>query len=463
MQVTFGNIIQRNNVLPVHPRKKEDKKSDLIVDMNRATLYDVKYRGLFDYPDATSEDYARLTSITVEDSYKRATYVQPTSGKVFHLLEEERSEDKVKLKVLDERGKFQKFIEVEPKHVVVVDSFFKNKKNNFFKGEEDIILSHGEIVATYLLRTNPWVNYEYIGVDGTDEFLDIKVATREFKKILRDIERGKKVDLINCSFGVPINKNIRHGDDIFEIRANMSQTEEELLEEYIKMNMYQLHQNMAVIKKLKENGVQIFGASGNNGEGSYNTHTLLSEVDGVGALNTDGKIAVYSSSRDKKHTSHYELGDYEMGSTPEGINITGLKGTDIKCLEVGKMLNLTDEDIISKEEFEKMFNEFQEMGLQDENNPKFKKKLSEYSGKLIHMEDYFKLTGEDELPETYKNVGAEKKFYYIKEDGGKISAVKLKSGKIIPFAWCYALRGTSYSTPIRAGKVLLNEMLEGKI
>ena len=150
-------------------------------------------------------------------------------------------------------------------------------------------------------------------------------------------------------------------------------------------------------------------------------------------MSNKGKISSFSGSRSSKYTQHYEKGEYPVTQTPEGVNITGLTGTDIvleKNPFVGKTLGRIrrfiwsvpeESELIQKHGYEKGKNLYKEL------SEKYKK-YNVYSSQL-HFPNA-KYEGDNAIAELYipKNIN---------------------------------ISGTSFSTPTRVAKLALNDMMEG--
>ena len=88
-------------------------------------------------------------------------------------------------------------------------------------------------------------------------------------------------------------------------------------------------QKMYILSDLTSKTRFLTGA-GNSGEDVVSLYLMKTGCEGVGGLNKIGEPDICSSSRNLTLTQHYEPFSFNITTTKEGINITGLKGTDIE-------------------------------------------------------------------------------------------------------------------------------------
>jgi len=74
--------------------------------------------------------------------------------------------------------------------------------------------------------------------------------------------------------------------------------------------------------------VRLLYSSGNEGANKMNAFIALNRVEGVGGLNLLHKVHSKSSAKNSLFTKHYENTEFFATKTSDGINITGLHGTD---------------------------------------------------------------------------------------------------------------------------------------
>ena len=81
-----------NNIPPITRFSTEIGKTAR--RLNQLAIRDLKSEKIeYTFPKATAEDLKRLTSKKIEDTYKRVTWTNPKDGKVYHILEEDRSKE----------------------------------------------------------------------------------------------------------------------------------------------------------------------------------------------------------------------------------------------------------------------------------------------------------------------------------------------------------------------------------
>ena len=273
----------------------------------------------YTFPDATPEDFTRLTSPKIEDSYKRVTWTNPDTNKTYHILEEGRDNGMVQVRILDKNGKFIRNAELKPKNIVIYDIFYS------LRG-----LSHGEVMEVLLKRFNPFANVERLNqFKGFFEYLSkrklsIELEIKRFRELADQMDKGKKVDYISSSLISPVSfkstppkRGIDQRNAIFESGF--------------------IDKREPLFQRILSHGTRIFEAAGNDTAKPKLTITdelAIDGVEGVGSL-INGKVAPDSCSRNSIFTQHYERRDYYPRLSKDrkgnilGINISGLNGTDL--------------------------------------------------------------------------------------------------------------------------------------
>ncbi len=429
--------------------------------MNKIAIHQAKAGEVVrTYPKATPQDLKRLTSETIEDSYSRVEWTNPKDGKVYNLLKQGETKDgKVVVRILDKDGAFIKEAELKPKNVVIVDDIIQ-KENLAFSDKFSLNSTHGDSVQIFMKRNNPFAHYEVIN-NCDDSFLAKFVLPEDklefaIKGLIEKIERGQKIDFINFSWGC--EKSIeeliqKYGEDFFKLLK---------LEQYstMKSEMMKERNLFVLLNKLnklsKEKGIRILNAAGNGGKNSQGLELFFENIEGVGSLNNKGKISEFSASRSSKFTQHYELGEYEITSNPEGINITGIKGTDIPVSHkyhatkfLGEKVNYV---IIPDNLYDKLLATYKNFKKNRQlYHKEWSKLFQEYKQKYL-----FSVKQAEQIGFSNEKV----KCGYIYIPRGLVFSAD-KNGKLIPFISNKDYSGTSFSTPIRAAKLALNDMMEG--
>ncbi len=286
------------------------------------------------FPAASSEDLKLLLSAAPEDILKKCTYTNPKDLKDYHILLKQRNNNgTLTVRILDSDGAFVKEGKIKPKKVIVLDDF-RHKTTGMTYNEKQKI-PHGEVVKHLIIRSNPFNDYEFIDVSKSSKTIS---AASMLKKILERIEAGEKIDAISCSFAKEFTyENL---EDMMGITLkNKSMVEQKkLLQQTIEQykELKDMKKEFELFEKLKAKGVKIFFGSGNgtktiNGEftETLNYNLITNATEGVGALNHEGKIAHYSSSRKSIFTPHYESGNLCIEYRDGGFNISGGAGIDI--------------------------------------------------------------------------------------------------------------------------------------
>ena len=106
-------------------------------------------------------------------------------------------------------------------------------------------------------------------------------------------------------------------------------------------------EELNLLEKHKElgNKIRVFASSGNEGHRKVGILFLNTGFEGVGGLDKKGQVDINSASRNSYFTQHYEPYSFDIYKTKNGINISGLKGTD---LELDDNLFITEGKVIDR-------------------------------------------------------------------------------------------------------------------
>ena len=298
--------------------------------MNKLANSAMKTDGMvYTYSKATPEDLKRLTSRTIEDSYKRVTWTNPKDNKVYHILEEGRKKDKVQVRILDKDGAFVKNAELKPKTIVIFDNFYSPKG-----------ITHGELMETFVKRFNPFANverlahkknlYEMIKYRGK---LPLSLEKKRFTELADKMDKGKQVDYISIS-----EVHLVNAEDVAKKSGDIQK-------QYVAQSPY-LNFVRPLFERILAKGTRILDAAGNENNFAkevVNDRLAIDGIEGIGSLR-GGRIAKDSCSRNSVFTQHYERRDYFPRVSKDengkilGINVTGLEGTDLPITRKTKKL-----------------------------------------------------------------------------------------------------------------------------
>ena len=392
--------------------------------MNKIAIRQIKTPVNRKYEKATVQDYKRLTSEAIEDTYSRVEWTNPKDGKTYNLIKQGMTDDgKIKVRILDAEGAFIKEAELTPKNIIILDNF--QEQTRFFD------LSHGDLVSVYARRYNPFANYIKIQKDLTSPDLHADINA-----VKEAIKREGKADYISFSYSINVKGVKSHKVKISQLPDRMQKL---------------IKQDSSILDNIKEARILCSAGNSNSQESAKNitNHLLVSQerVEGVGALSNSGKIADFSASRNSEITQHYELGEFVPRLTPYGINVTGLKGTDIeinpklfeayrhnplagKSVErVNNLINKIQTEINNlhkeavglfkqKKNISEILNEKQKIDKKIMMYEQRKKKLLDFANQLFRIDGRYEISPEK-------------------------------------------ITGTSFSTPVRSAKLALNDMMEG--
>lgn len=387
--------------------------------MNKTVIRQVKTPVIRTYSEASAQDLKRLTSTTIEDSYSRVEWTNPKDGKVYNILKQGETKDgKIAVRILNENGGFIKEAELTPKTIGIPD--------NFAEKLEDYGLSHGELVATFARRANPFARYVPFELSK-----DMLGQNRELDVVFDYLNKGGKLDYLSCSYG-----------------ANV----------YVKRKLNPEFSKMVspMYDKLSEKGTRVLCSANNSQvpqlakEMSNDILVSNQKVEGVGSLNPrTAKISDFSISRNSSLTQHYEVGEYTPKITPHGVNITGTPGTDIgfysKNLEgyaANPFINKTPERV--KHLLDTINSRIQDIQKSIAELFKSKKPFSE-------------IMKEKTLLEQQQMLYSERRRKVL----DYTCNLSIVDGKLQ--APLMPINGTSFATPVRTAKLALNDMLNGII
>lgn len=381
--------------------------------LNKIALRDIKNPKTFKFPKATKEDLKRLTSSTIEDSYNRVTWTNPKDNQIYHILKEKELDNgNISVRILKEDGSFFKNAEVKPKRLVIIDNF-ENKSQSYG-------LTHGELVSTFAKRHNPFAKVETINVGRT--FPNVSKYIEAVETLNNRVRNGEQIDFVSCS-----NGSICYTTD---------------------KRLRDMPSNLESISNLASGKTRVLYSAGNSiNDATQTANSVLlmtRQVEGVGSISPmTHKISDFSASRNSYFTQHYECGEYHIRPTANGANITGLSGTDLVINDNYFKEHIQHNPVVgkSKERVDKCMNK-----IKEEINNVYKEKSNIFKGGRI---DFVKLRKLEERLSTLERRKIKLGNYCID--------AKLENGTYEAPA---NVVGTSFSTPIRAAKLSLNEMFK---
>ena len=319
--VSTGSEILSQNIKAAAQGRFSSEAGKVARNLNRIAIRTVKGDSMaYTFSKATPEDFARLTSKKLKDSYKRVTWTNPEDSKVYHILEEGREKGKIQVRILDKDGGFVKNAELEPKTIVVFDSFFSPRG-----------VTHGEMMETFIKRFNPFAKverlehkkglYENIIYRGK---LPPHLEQKRFEGLENAMNKGKKVDYISMSeVCFPEGMYVGAGTGEFQ-------------QEYMALSPC-IEGISPIFERIMSRGTRILCSSGNHDTLAKNLvsdRLAIRGVEGVGSLK-GRHIASDSCSRNSIFTQHYEQRNYSAQLVTDdsgkaiGVNVTGQRGVDM--------------------------------------------------------------------------------------------------------------------------------------
>lgn len=392
------------------------------------------------YPKATPQDLKRLTSETIEDSYSRVEWTNPKDGKVYNLLKQGETEDgQVIVRILDKEGAFIKEAEIVPKKICIVDTFDSTSNGK---------IPHGILINIYAKRNNP---FAIIDIKNIGAVCNDGSAAKDFLDVLKTVDN---CDYLSLSIGSKYRAPKTDFNTLFAEMAKFKKSPAG--------NDIQKWDD--ILGEIKGRGIRILQAANNDGRYSVNM-TLGKNAEGVGSISANGRIALFSGSRNSGLTQHYELGTYYpqkiyINGKLSGYNITGLRGIDIPLQDIEKAIKLV------KHETDRLSGELKTM-LQRE--AQLKEELDSIEATMrkeifdLPHEEF--LTGCDKIRKKYEYLTKplENEIRKIFFEKSRIETLIKKSENINTDSILTNndLWGTSFSTPVRTAKLALNDMMEG--
>ncbi len=254
----------------------------------------------------TPEDLERLSSLSAEASKNRAVWINPKDNKAYYLLKEgETKKGNINLRILNQDGEFVKNAEIKPKTVILTDLAEGSTE------QTSKFLTHTELINTIAERYNPFAKYKTVSLDLN------KKGTNEINKLYRVVDNN--TSCISMSFADIIGGkgfDRAHGEAVKDMVLGYMDT----------VAPKQLKTEESFNKLAKKTRILVGSAS--SGKNTINTYLAQKNLEGVGGLDSRGKIPPCISSRNSIFTQHYEDFEFLVYTTEEGLNITGLRGTD---------------------------------------------------------------------------------------------------------------------------------------
>ena len=273
-------------------------------EMNKISSCNIYKKLSNSFPSRVCDkDLERLTSQEVEESYNRAVWVNPKDRKSYYLLKEDESKEGIILRVLKEDGEFHKNVTVQPKHVILGDL---TEGDNCITQIFGVDFNHSDLMETIAKRYNPFAKFDVIKLK--DDYDLIELADK----------LSPDTSYIELSYVI---------ESKIDSKIKGKQIEREVLE---RLNR-NFPEELVYLNKLRDlsSKARVLMSSGNDGADTLNTLLISTGFEGVGGLNAVGKVDRLSGSKSSYFTQHYEPFNFQVVTTPYGVNITGLRGTDI--------------------------------------------------------------------------------------------------------------------------------------
>ena len=296
-------VVQKTGKIVELPRFSSPEMS-IAREMNKISSYGTYKKVSNSLPSkASAGDLERLISQETDASYNRAVWVNPKDRRAYYLLKEDESKDGIVLRVLKENGEFKDNITVQPKRIMLGDLV---EGDNCITQIFGVDFNHSDLMETIAKRYNPFAKFDVVK--------------------LRD-----DYDLLELADNISPDTSYLELSYIIESKINPkakgSQIEHEVIEQ-LRKNFPAELDYLNQLQNLSSK-VRVLMSSGNDGADTLNSLLINTGFEGVGGLNNIGKVDRFSGSKSSYFTQHYEPFNFNITTTPYGINLTGLRGTDI--------------------------------------------------------------------------------------------------------------------------------------
>lgn len=456
-QYSMSFLGKRNNIDTQDKSQQEQLKRLYTLRTNVFALNSIKRNAQNYYPDATDSDIEILTDTSFEAPSKRVTWFNPKNCKVYNLIKVGiNSDGSIRIKILDEKGKFIKTADIEPKTVLIIDKFKEPAyyiRDGNFRIQQTPHIPHGQMVARYAFVNNPFANYIYADIqEEYDKDGNIRCALKKLT------EKYKNADEINFSWAdiYPnefykyfANKNFSSYNEIASKIAKSFEDNDEVKSVFA--DIEDTAEIVDLVNTLANQGTKIFVSAGNGGKESFNIVLLAKNVEGVGSLDENGQISEFCSSRKGGLTRHFEQGEYIMKAVKDGINYTGGNHCDFKC-NLSEIFPLTGKKLSSCRISEKEFKDLIEYKKRGE------RKFYELFGELADKEKVMSV----KQAYTLFNTEYEDNYKQIYLAIGDWTPYKVNSAEELT-PCLTKIKGTSFTSPIRAARYALNMSMDGII
>lgn len=281
--------------------------------MNRFAVQELKSKSFIpDCSKANPKDLVRLIDTSSEANLSRVKWVNPKDGKVYYLLKNGKNELGLPIvRILDENANFVKESVMKKCNIVVCEIDKPDKGLDDFYG-----LSHSDLTTLFIRKHNPFADVKLCLIDS---------GASNDEKLAKVIDSDTAA--VSCAFGA----SLTYRPNNFFKRLYYKYFNKKLKIDPVRMeNDLAKYKSDSIINfdNIPKN-IRVFVSSGNNGKNSYNKYLAFKNVEGVGSLDSFGKVTDYSASRNSYFTQHYELGDFPTMQVPEGFMITSFDGIDV--------------------------------------------------------------------------------------------------------------------------------------
>lgn len=230
-----------------------------------------------------------------------------------------------------------------PKNILVADNY----RRITISADADFIpdVSHGYVTSNLIEQNlcNANVYKKEMSPSLAKILSNNKTTFESFATLFSALsQKNKEFDVINLSCGIDTKiKNLSKELNLELTAQNLAEKRQEIKQamnnykgnfKIFEMTLDKIAQLINHLDTIASKGTKIYISAGNNGKEYVNLFNLANNTINVGALDSNGEKAIYSS--DNSLVNRWENGDVFFKKVEDGYDFTGDSIADIKFSEV---------------------------------------------------------------------------------------------------------------------------------